>query len=214
MKEIMRKLLSELLKDSKRSDRELAKVLGVSQTTVSRMKQRLLKEGIVKEFSVIPDFAKMGYEIMAFSCAKFRTEKMSELREKARKWMYEHPNIIFNSRAKGMGKHAIMITLHKSYTDYDEFIEKYGSEKNPDAWAIWFSVAAFFNGVGVLVGRNLIDIDLVEELLGNITDRMWTVMGPVLKEWREQGTTQKMRKYELLHGFEYLYNLMSSRNTF
>ena len=107
-----------------------------------------------------------------------------------------------------------MTIQNLEYTDYDEFIEKYGSEKNPDAWAIWFSVAAFFNGVGVLVGRNLIDIDLVEELLGNITDRMWTVMGPVLKEWREQGTTQKMRKYELLHGFEYLYNLMSSRNTF
>jgi hypothetical protein len=107
-----------------------------------------------------------------------------------------------------------MIIQNLEYTDFEDFIEKYGSETNPESWAIWFSVAAFFNGVGVLVGRNLLDIGLVEELLGNITDRMWTVMGPVLIEWRRQSVTQKMRKYELLHGFEYLYDQMRSRGTF
>ena len=100
------------------------------------------------------------------------------------------------------------------YTDYEDFKEKYGFETNPEAWAKWLSVAAFFNGVGILVERNLIDIDLVERLFGNITDRMWTLMGPVLVEFRTQWTTQKKRKYELLHGFEYLYNLMLSRGTF
>ena len=38
----MMNLLLEFLKDSKRSDRELAKVLGVSQPTVTRMRQRLV----------------------------------------------------------------------------------------------------------------------------------------------------------------------------
>ena len=93
-------------------------------------------------------------------------------------------------------------------------MKKYGWENNPDSWATWFSVASFFNGVGVLVERNLIDIGLVEELLGNITDRMWSIMEPVLVEFRETGVTQKNRKYEILHGFEYLYNLMKSRGTF
>ena len=46
MKDRMMKVLLELLKDSKRSDRELAKVLGVSQPTVSRTRWRLVKEGI------------------------------------------------------------------------------------------------------------------------------------------------------------------------
>ncbi|MDH5391251.1 MAG: helix-turn-helix domain-containing protein, partial [Candidatus Bathyarchaeota archaeon] len=41
----MTSLLLELLKDSKRSDREIAKVLGVSQPTVSRMRWRLEEEG-------------------------------------------------------------------------------------------------------------------------------------------------------------------------
>jgi len=53
-KKLMRKLLSELLKDSKRSDRELAKALGVSQPTVTRNRSRLVKDGVIREFTVIP----------------------------------------------------------------------------------------------------------------------------------------------------------------
>ena len=72
-KKKMMKLLLELLKDSKRSDRELAKVLGVSQPTVSRMRSKLVKEGVIKSFTVIPDFVKMGYEILAITLVKTKT---------------------------------------------------------------------------------------------------------------------------------------------
>lgn len=65
MKKIMMSLLFELLKNSKRSDRELAKILGVSQPTVTRMRGRLVKEGMIKEWTIIPDFVKIGYRIMA-----------------------------------------------------------------------------------------------------------------------------------------------------
>ena len=42
-------LLRELLKNSKRSDRDLAKSLGVSQPTLTRMRKRLEKEGYILE---------------------------------------------------------------------------------------------------------------------------------------------------------------------
>jgi predicted XRE-type DNA-binding protein len=38
MKERMMRILLEYLKDSKRSDRELAKIVGVSQPTITRMR--------------------------------------------------------------------------------------------------------------------------------------------------------------------------------
>ncbi|MDH5664027.1 MAG: winged helix-turn-helix transcriptional regulator, partial [Candidatus Bathyarchaeota archaeon] len=63
MKKRMMNLLLELLKNSKRSDREIAKVVGVSQPTITRMRQRLVREGAIKHFTVIPDLVKMGYEI-------------------------------------------------------------------------------------------------------------------------------------------------------
>ncbi len=119
-------LLLELLRDSKRSDRELAKVLGVSQPTVSRMRSRLVKEGIIQDFTVIPDFVKMGYEIMAINCFKSKTTK--EIAEKAKKWMMSKPNIIFAAGAQGMGKNAVMISLHRNYTDFSNFLAEVMAE--------------------------------------------------------------------------------------
>ncbi len=78
-KELTKKLLSELLKDSKRSDRELAKVLSVSQPTVTRRRNSLVKEGTIQEFTIIPDFAKLGFEIMAFSFYSWTPEANKDL---------------------------------------------------------------------------------------------------------------------------------------
>jgi DNA-binding Lrp family transcriptional regulator len=104
-----------------RSDRELAKVVGVSQPTITRMRQRLVKEGAIKHFTVIPDFVKMGYEIMAISHIKTKALEVTELEEKAEKHWKKYPNVIFVSRAEGMGKNGVLISLHKSYTDYSDF---------------------------------------------------------------------------------------------
>jgi len=120
-KKRMMSLLLELLKDSKRSDREIAKVLGVSQPTATRLRNRLVNEGMIREFTVIPDFVKMGYEIMAISCVKKR-KAVTELEQKAVDWMNKYPNIIFAARAEGMGKDGVMISLHKSYTDFSNFV--------------------------------------------------------------------------------------------
>lgn len=64
----------------------------------------------------------------------------------------------------------------QEWTDFDDFWAKYGEETNPDAWTTWMSVAAFFNGVGVLLKRNLIDIILVEDLLSNVVFGSWSRM--------------------------------------
>ena len=130
MKKKMMSLLLELLKDSKRSDRELAKVLGVSQPTVSRMRQRLVEEGVIKEFTVIPDFVKMGYEIMAIS--SFRSIRAKGITERAVKWIMAKPNIIFASGAQGMGKNAVIISFHKNYTDFSKFLRDLRSEGGDD----------------------------------------------------------------------------------
>ena len=126
----MSRLLLEYLKDSSRSDRELAKVLGVSQPTISRMKRRLVEEGIVNHFSAIPDLAKMGYELMAFSLVKFNMEQMANIEGESGGWARSYPFIIFTSRAEGMGIDAITISLHKDYAEYQNFLtenrEKWG----------------------------------------------------------------------------------------
>ena len=127
MKETMEKLLFELLKDSKRSDRELAKALDVSQATVSRMRNKLVKDGLIQQFTVIPDLAKMGFEVLAIITLRSRRNKTDA--EKA--ILVRHvakPNVLFASRAEGMGKNAVIVSIHKNYTDYFNFLEDFRFE--------------------------------------------------------------------------------------
>ena len=123
----MMKLLMELLKDSKRSDREIAKIMGVSQPTISRMRERLTDEGIIQEFTVIPDFVKVGFQIMAVSSFKLKVAKNIE---GLTKLMMPRPNVIFSSIAEGMGKNGIIISFHKSYPEFSSFISNLRAEGN------------------------------------------------------------------------------------
>lgn len=119
MKELEKKLLSELLKNSKRSDRELSKALGVSQATVTRTRNKLAKAGLIQEFTIVPDLAKMGFELMAISIVKMTlTDAHVKMGEK---WIDKNPNVIFASAAEGMGKNGVMISLHRNYTEYSKF---------------------------------------------------------------------------------------------
>ena len=82
------------------------------------------------------------------------------------------------------------------WNDTDEFFEKYGQANNPEAWVIWSAKAAFFNGIGILLKRDLIDIKLLDDLLTNSVDRHWNAlrMGEVLVEWRRQLPLQRKER--------------------
>jgi DNA-binding Lrp family transcriptional regulator len=117
-KENMIKLLYEMMKNSKRSDRELAKIIGVSQPTITRMRQRLEKTGYIQDYTIIPDLEKLEFEIAAFT---FVDKNGPD--EKADKWIESNPKIVFAATGDGLnGKNSAVISLHKDYTDYSKFI--------------------------------------------------------------------------------------------
>jgi len=122
----MMKLLNELLKNSRRSDRELAKILGVSQPSISRMRNKLTAEGIIQEFTIIPNFTKLGYEIMALTCLKVNEAKMKQQETKAKEYMMKTPNIVLAGQAaQGQGMNGIMVSLHRSYSEFTNFINNH-----------------------------------------------------------------------------------------
>jgi len=130
LKSLDLRLLSELLKNSDRSDRELAKALRTSQPTVTRSRNRLVKEGMIREFTIIPELSEMGFEILAITCFKAKPSK--ELTEKAKKVTMSDPKILFAARAEGMGKNAVTISLHKNYSEYSNFIANIMLEHGKD----------------------------------------------------------------------------------
>jgi len=126
LKKKVNRLLSELLKDSKRSDRELSKILKTSQPTVSRMRQTLVRNGLIQEFTAIPDLTKLGFEILAIS--SFRTTESKEIAERAAQWTLSKPNVLFAARVEGTGRNGVMISIHKNYADYVNFIREVKNE--------------------------------------------------------------------------------------
>ncbi|MCJ7423289.1 Lrp/AsnC family transcriptional regulator [Candidatus Bathyarchaeota archaeon] len=98
LKENELKILFELIKGARRSDRELAKATRVSQPTVTRTRTKLEKMGLVKEYTIIPDLRKMGYELLVFTFMSF-AEDRPELFAKAREWIKKRPSVIFRIMA-------------------------------------------------------------------------------------------------------------------
>ena len=126
MKEIERKLISELLKNSRRSDRELAKVIGTSQPTTTRLRTKLEKEGYIKEYTIIPNFSKIGYTIMAMNFIKL-DPKITE--REIEEFRNSHPDTMGNApfgivlihRGIGLGYDSVIVSFHQNYAAYDAF---------------------------------------------------------------------------------------------
>lgn len=131
-KEKMVALLYELMKNSRRSDRDLAKILDVSQPTITRMRKKLETDDYVSEYTLIPNLVRLGFEIVAFTflnVAQTCTDPNmtpEQLAEKAHKWIGKNKNVIFSGTGDGIrGKNCVMASLHRDFTDYTRFISDF-----------------------------------------------------------------------------------------
>jgi len=126
LKEVELRLVAELMKNSRRSDRELAKALKVSQPTVSRMIKKLEKEGVIQEYTMIPNFSKLGYEIMGASFVKFgdSTEVSGELKKHTADFEQRHPHAgLIAVSGTGFGKDRMFIVLYEDYAAYSKAMQ-------------------------------------------------------------------------------------------
>lgn len=125
------RLLFELIQNSRKSDREIAKALKISQPTVTRKRASLDKEGYIREYTVIPNLEKMGYEIIAVSFLAF-SETKSELAEEAREWCRKQSSVIFAAGGEGLGMHSIMVSAHRNYASFSKLITKLREDWQPN----------------------------------------------------------------------------------
>lgn len=124
MKDIELKLVSELMRNSRRSDRDLAKAIGVSQPTVSRLLKKLEKDGIIKEYTMIPDFRKLGFNLLALTLVKIQesrpeeTEKTTGIIENMKENL---PEVVMFERGLGLGYDEVIVSFHEGYPSYVRF---------------------------------------------------------------------------------------------
>jgi len=124
-------LLFELIKNARKSDREIAKTLRISQPTITRKRASLDKEGYIREYTVIPNLEKMGYEIIAVSFLAF-SESRPELTEKAREWCKQQPSVIFSAGGEGLGMHSVLVSVHKNYASFSKLITTLREDWQPN----------------------------------------------------------------------------------
>jgi DNA-binding Lrp family transcriptional regulator len=132
LKPIDYKLLFELMRDSHRSDRQLAKALGISQPTVTR-RRTMLEENFIEGYTVIPKFGQIGFEIAAFTFLKSKLkhktgEEKNEALKKLKEWYMKQPNVVLVLDGQGMGWDAVCVSLHANYSDFARFIRTHSSE--------------------------------------------------------------------------------------
>ncbi len=84
------------------------------------------------------------------------------------------------------------------YKDLDDFERKYSVEG--------YEVGIFFEGIGVLLHRKLIDIGLVDDLFSSFVKMTWEKMKPLAEATRKKLNLPQMGEY-----FEYLYNELQKR---
>ena len=121
-------ILSELMKNAKMSDREVAENLRVSQPTVTRRRKRLENAGIVREYTAIPDFQRVGYHIMAITLLKYSLDVASDgqrqldVRKKALEIVEQSPcELVMAEGGMGIGYDGMTVSFHKDYPAYVEF---------------------------------------------------------------------------------------------
>jgi DNA-binding Lrp family transcriptional regulator len=136
LKVIERKLISELSKNSRRSDRELAKAMGTSQPTTTRLRTKLEKEGYIKEYTIFPNFGKIGYSIMTMNFIKLDPKitdrEIEEFRKTHPDVMGQDPfGVVLIYRGIGLGYDSVIVSFHQNYASFDAFRKNTKSTMGP-----------------------------------------------------------------------------------
>lgn len=109
------------MKDCRRSDRVLAKAMNVSQPTVTRVRARLEKEKVIEEYTIIPDFQKLGFEILAITFLALDKEPGSQQFGRS---LNTFQNILMFKRGLGLKSSHMIVSLHENYSSFAEFARR------------------------------------------------------------------------------------------
>ena len=151
------------------------------------------------ELSVIRDLVAIFGVIAGFSYYILTVRNQNRTRQ-AQLFMQ-----IFSRQYEIDQRRSIHLIQSMEYDGFDDFMDKYGIENNPDAWLRMSSLGTYFEGVGVLVKRKLVDPTMVDDLMsGRIVD-YWETIGPMTLEYRK-----RTGDYEAYEHVEYLYNVIKS----
>ncbi len=108
----------------------------------------------------------------------------------------------FNVSAREIQK-AITLVCSAEYDDYDDYMAKYSGKPEQTALKL---LGNFFEGIGLLVYRKLVEADIVYDFWGDLAESIWAGNKDLIVAMRKDSDSPRM--FEL---WEYLANEMGKR---
>ena len=98
--------------------------------------------------------------------------------------------------------------LNSDWKDIEDFWNRYGPQTNPEFYSKFGRLAYYFDGIGVLLKRRLVDKDAIYDLMGVYILQYWNnYYGPLMSGLRERWNNPDAYKQ-----FEYLATEMQILN--
>ncbi len=121
-------VLLQLVKNPSNTVSSIARYTGLSQQSVSKIKSKLFKQGWLSR-KIIPNLAKMGYDVLVFAHWTSNPDPMEKLKRKdLRKFGYDLSNIVFAAYNSLEGVALAPFKTLKESRDIVSFFEKLGEE--------------------------------------------------------------------------------------
>ncbi|MEM2909713.1 MAG: Lrp/AsnC family transcriptional regulator [Nitrososphaerota archaeon] len=111
-------IIRELVKDGRASYRSIAKKLGISVATVASRVTALEKEGVIKGYTTLVDYEKLGYEITAIIELTISKGKLIEVQRQ----VAERPNVSGVYDVTGETD-SIIVARFKSRGELNKFVK-------------------------------------------------------------------------------------------
>jgi hypothetical protein len=108
----------------------------------------------------------------------------------------------FNMSARDM-QETVRSTCSIEYKNYDDYLEKYA--EGPEDMALKI-LGNYFEGIGILVNRKLVDADIVHDFWGDIILSTWEQIKPLIADMRKDSGDRNIFAF-----WEYLYDEMKKR---
>ncbi|MCK5593801.1 MAG: Lrp/AsnC family transcriptional regulator [Candidatus Aenigmarchaeota archaeon] len=116
-------VLLKLIKNGRKTDKQIAKELDTTQPTVTRIRQKLEREKNILEYHARPSFKKIGLNIIIITFMQWADYSKKEELAKFIKDMKTNKNILCFARGNGLsGRTAVFISAHKDMKCYEDFI--------------------------------------------------------------------------------------------
>jgi hypothetical protein len=108
----------------------------------------------------------------------------------------------FNMNAREM-QEAITQVCSIEYENYDDFLERYSGKPENTMLKM---LGNYFEGIGILVSKKLVEADIVYNFWGDIIQSSWEKIKPLIADMRKDSGDLNMFAF-----WEYLYDEMKKR---